>query len=144
MRRGSALLFTLPILLPLLFVSSPHVLHARKPREALWPHNLPIRGNASSNYRTPAVHRAGPPPRTVRNSDCWYSKKIKIRVSYTYSKLHRVNPKERSARFLPISDQRICSLQRCPGPFESGHLSKVLWEWESYNWIQRDRGNHKK
>ena len=30
---------------------------------------LPIRGNASSNYQTPAGHRAGPPPRTDRNSD---------------------------------------------------------------------------
>ena len=30
---------------------------------------------------------------------------------------------ERSARPLPISNQRICSLQRCPDPCESEHLS---------------------
>ena len=46
---------------------------------------LSIRGNASSNYRTPAVHRAGPPPRTKRNSGCWYSKKIKIRAIHRAS-----------------------------------------------------------
>jgi len=34
---------------------------------------------------------------------------------------------ERTARSLPISDQRICPLQyqRCPGPCESGHLSII-------------------
>jgi len=54
----------------LFFASSLLVLQAL--REALWAHDLSIRGNASSNYRTPAVHRAGPPPRTDLNSDCWY------------------------------------------------------------------------
>ena len=48
-------------------------------------HNLPIPGNASSNYRTPAVHRAGPPPRTDRDSGCWYSKKIKMRATHETS-----------------------------------------------------------
>jgi len=71
--HASALPVTPPELLLLFFVSSLHVHYARKPREALWAHDLSIRGNASSNYRTPAVHRAGPPPRTDRNSNCWCS-----------------------------------------------------------------------
>ena len=86
-------------------------------------HSLPIRGNASSNYRTPAVHRAGPLPRT----SCWYSKKMKIRVIHQQTQ-HRASNKsieESSERSLPVSDQRISSLQRCPGPCESEHLSKV-------------------
>jgi len=96
-----------------------------KPREALWAHNLSIRGNASSNYRTPAVHRAGPPPRTDRNSDCWYSKKTKIRAIHQtgLASSKAINPEERSAISLPISDQRICSFQRCPDPCESEHLN---------------------
>ena len=88
---------------------------------------MSIRGNASSNYRTPAVRRAGPSPRTDRNSDCWYSKKMKIRAIHQQTQ-HRVSNKsieERSARSLPISDQRICSLQRCPDPCESEHLSTM-------------------
>ena len=42
---------------------------------------------------------------------------------YTKNKQHRVNPNERSARSLPISDQRNNSLQRCPDPCESEHLN---------------------
>ena len=76
----------------------------------------PIRGNASSNYRTPAIHCAGPPPRTDRNLGCWYSKKNEDK-SYTSNK-----PSTEQAINL-ISDQRICSLQRCPGPCESDHLN---------------------
>ena len=49
-----------------------HILHAR---------NLPKRGNASSNYNL-----AGPPPRTDRNSDCWYTKKMKV------SFIHQTSP----------------------------------------------------
>ena len=36
-----------------------------------------ITGSASFNYRTPAVHRAGPLPRTGRDCGCWYSEKMK-------------------------------------------------------------------
>jgi len=66
--HASALPVTLSALRPLFFVPSPHV-HA--PREALWAHGLSIRESASSNYRTPGVYRAGQPPRTELNSDCW-------------------------------------------------------------------------
>ena len=46
---------------------------------------MSIHENAPSNYRTPAVHRTGPPPRTDRRpaqtaSDFRYSKKVKMRI----------------------------------------------------------------
>jgi len=57
-RRESAHPVTPSAFLSLFFVSSPHVLHAQKPREALWSHYLSIRGNASSK-----LPDAGSPPR---------------------------------------------------------------------------------
>ena len=89
------------------------------------PPQFPIRGNAPSNYRTPAVHRAEPPPRMDCNSDCWYSKKKTIIAIHQTSPApsKAINPEERSARPFPISDQRICSLQHCPGLCESENLS---------------------
>ena len=59
--------------------------------------------DASSNYRTPAVDRAGPPPRTDRNSDCWYSKKMKIRA------IHQTSPapsKQKIQRNVPQDHSR--------------------------------------
>ena len=52
---------------------------------------------------------------------------IAAHVAHTHKQAqHRVSNKsieERSARSLPISDKRICSLQRCPDPCESEHLN---------------------
>ena len=113
--HASILPVTLPAPRALFFVSSPHVLHA--PRGAPWAHDLSIRGDA--NYRTPAVHRAGPPPRTDRNSGCWYSKKIKIRV--IHKAFSTVKNHKGAFRKTP-PDQRIFSFQRCPDLCESEHL----------------------
>ena len=108
-RCESALSVTLPALLSLPFVSSPHVLHARKPREALWAHDLSIQGNASSNYRTPAVHRAGPPPRTDRNSGCWYSKKKKKKIRAIHK---TISPASRASKIYRETFRKITPDQR--------------------------------
>ena len=52
-------------------------------------------------------------PARTGNSDCWYSKKMKIRAIRKACSTAQTH--EGTFRKVP-PDQRICSLQRCPGP----------------------------
>jgi len=95
-----------------------------KPHEVLWAHDLSIRGK-----RFVQLSDAGSPPRRAAAP---HGPQFRLPVlkededkSYALYTNQASNKsiEERSARSLPISDQQICSLQRCPDPCESEHLN---------------------